>query len=209
MNDAHLHLVLNHLPIVGMLLGIPILVFGLFQNTKEVRRGILGYFVLIVLLTFPVYWTGEPAEHLIENMAGISEEALEQHEHFAEYAFYSMMGFGGFCLIGLLYESVYQSLSKKFLGVTLCLAIICAGLVLWTARLGGHIHHPETRPNFTAPEPENEHESYVPQDTPESTNHTKGAFLSPEHHKIRSRSIDSPDFSFPFTAGETHGYQYR
>jgi hypothetical protein len=46
MNDAHLHLVFNHFPIIVPIVGMIILIVGFFSNSDVVKRTALGVFVL-------------------------------------------------------------------------------------------------------------------------------------------------------------------
>ena len=54
MNPAHLHLMLNHIPVLGtafcMALG-----WALIQKSEELKRVSLGAFVIVALLAIPAY----------------------------------------------------------------------------------------------------------------------------------------------------------
>ena len=58
MNQAHLHLLLNHLPILGALFGLLILAGGFLLKYDTVKRTALGLFVLSAILAIPAYLTG-------------------------------------------------------------------------------------------------------------------------------------------------------
>jgi asparagine N-glycosylation enzyme membrane subunit Stt3 len=60
MNWAHIHLSLNHLPVVGTFFGVLLLLLALLRKSEELKRVSLGVFVLTALLALPVYFTGEP-----------------------------------------------------------------------------------------------------------------------------------------------------
>jgi hypothetical protein len=70
----------NHIPVIGIVIGLAILVFALVWRSTDLKRFALIYFVALGLMTVVVYLTGEPAEEAIEHMAGISESAIEKHE---------------------------------------------------------------------------------------------------------------------------------
>jgi hypothetical protein len=40
-----------------------------------------GGFVLTALLALPVYFTGEPAEKVVERLPGVTEPLIEEHEN--------------------------------------------------------------------------------------------------------------------------------
>lgn len=87
MSGAHFHLILNHVPIVGLAIATIILAYGHFRREQSVISLALGLIVFLSLATIPVYLSGEPAEETIENLAGVSEELIDAHEEFAEVAF--------------------------------------------------------------------------------------------------------------------------
>ena len=60
MNWAHIHLSLNHLPVVGTFFGVLLLLLALLRKSEELKRGSLGVFALTALLALPIYFTGEP-----------------------------------------------------------------------------------------------------------------------------------------------------
>ncbi len=49
MNWAHVHLLINHIPVLGTLFGALLLVFGIVKKNEEIKRvslGILGIFAI-------------------------------------------------------------------------------------------------------------------------------------------------------------------
>ena len=61
MNLAHVHLLLNHLPPLGVLFGFLLLAAAVARKSGELVRASLVTFVLAALLAVPTYYTGEPA----------------------------------------------------------------------------------------------------------------------------------------------------
>src|SRR5690606_10804706 len=93
-NFAQIHLSLNHFPIVGIFFSIFALAWGMAtRNYPTIRVG-LSFIILSALLCIPVYLSGEPAEHQIEHLAGVSAEALEAHEDAALGAFVVVLATG-------------------------------------------------------------------------------------------------------------------
>jgi len=78
MNATHLHLMLNHLPVLGTAFGLGLLLFGLWRRSNELKKTALGVFVIIALAGVPVYLTGEPAEDGVESLPGVSKPIMEQ-----------------------------------------------------------------------------------------------------------------------------------
>lgn len=50
MNDAHLHLLFNHFPIVGLFFGFGILIAGIFKKNKLLLN--VAYIVFIFCMVF-------------------------------------------------------------------------------------------------------------------------------------------------------------
>ncbi len=74
MNGAHLHLMINHFPVIGLLFGVVILAVAQLRRNSDLARTGLVALVVIAILTIPAYLTGEPAHDIVHDLAGISEE---------------------------------------------------------------------------------------------------------------------------------------
>ena len=84
MNDAHLHMVVNHFPIIGTILGLGILITGIILKNNSVKN--TAYVLFIVAAIFAAFsmGTGEGAEELVEDMpSGRFLEVMGQLESFA------------------------------------------------------------------------------------------------------------------------------
>jgi hypothetical protein len=68
MNAAYFHLVLNHIPVLGVLLGLALFLLALIPKSTEVRSVALWVFLLAALSAAPVFLTREPAEDLVERV---------------------------------------------------------------------------------------------------------------------------------------------
>lgn len=146
MNAAHLHLLVNHLPVIGTLFSIALLLWALIRRSPELTRVALGFFVLSAIGGLAAYWTGEPAEEMVEHMAGISEPILEEHEETAELATILLGVYGLFALGSLFYFRRRREIGRVFTSVALVLSLIPMAAMAYTAYLGGEVRHPEIRP---------------------------------------------------------------
>ncbi len=54
MNYAHVHLLLNHLPVVGALFGLLLLVVAILHNSGELKKAGLWIFVILALISIPI-----------------------------------------------------------------------------------------------------------------------------------------------------------
>ncbi|KRT65544.1 MAG: hypothetical protein XU11_C0024G0007 [Candidatus Dadabacteria bacterium CSP1-2] len=145
MNWAHVHLIINHIPVIGIGLLILLFIVAMVRKNKGLITVALAFIILISLATIPVYLTGEPAEEVVEDMPGISEELIEEHEEQAEIAFILVEVAGGLALITLIARRYSDNLGQRLVILTLLVLIVSGGLIGWTANLGGKIHHEEIR----------------------------------------------------------------
>ena len=155
MDALHIHLLLNHFPVIGTLIGLTLLVLGFVSKSDAIKRASLAVFLGIALLTIPVYLTGEPAEESVERSVGVSKALIEDHEDAAMPALIAMEITGFFALIGL-FVSFRVSRFANFSFVTaLILSLVTFGLMARTANLGGQIRHVEIRTGTAATNNEN------------------------------------------------------
>jgi hypothetical protein len=94
MNGAQLHLMLNHLPVMGTLFSLLLLAWSLIRRSAEIQKLALGVALLAGLSSVPAYLTGEPAEEVIEHMAGVDEAYIEEHESMGKFALWCGVALG-------------------------------------------------------------------------------------------------------------------
>ncbi|MEQ8245757.1 hypothetical protein [Fulvivirga sp.] len=145
MNDAHFHLAINHLPIVGLLIGILTLLTGLILKKEDVKLTALGIFIFSAITSIVAFYTGEGAEEVVENIAGVSETLIHAHEEYAESFFTLTLILGGLSLISFVVEVKKLKLSKYLMLVCLFLAIADGILAKYVGTSGGEIRHSEIR----------------------------------------------------------------
>ena len=145
MDATHLHLVLTHFPIIGTIIGIGILAYGQFIKNTEIQKVALTTFILMAILTIPVFITGEKSEEAVEHIAGISEQLIENHEELAEKAIWLMGLLGGLSLINFYAIIKKLSFAKTTTLITLVVSLTTFGLFAQVGNLGGQIRHSEIR----------------------------------------------------------------
>jgi uncharacterized membrane protein len=144
MNAAHLHLVLTHLPIFASLFGLVLFACSLRQRSQELRRA--GFWILLLagLSALPTYLTGRPANALLVRlMPGMSADPGDQHAEVAVIALTSAIVLGSLALLGLVLYRRNKPQPAWFSALTVGLALITLGTMLWTATLGARIRHSE------------------------------------------------------------------
>ena len=143
MNWAHLHLLLNHVPVLGTIFGLALLAWAVTRRNEVEQRVALGVFLAVALLALPAYFTGEPAEEVVENIAGVSKSVIHAHQNAALLSLIGVELLGLVALIGLYAARGSQALSAKVARTVLLLSLVTAGLMARTAMLGGQIRHLE------------------------------------------------------------------
>jgi formate hydrogenlyase subunit 3/multisubunit Na+/H+ antiporter MnhD subunit len=149
MSAAHVHLLLNHIPILGSLFGLLLLCYGMLKQSDEIKKTSLGVFVITALLTIPVYLTGDGAAQIVGSLPGVSTAIIQQHDQAATITMIAIEVLGAVSLLslGLSWRSRRDLKSWMTLGV-LILAMIGSGLGAWTGSIGGQIRHTEVRAGF-------------------------------------------------------------
>ncbi len=142
MNDTHLHLLINHFPIVGTIFGLGILIFGIIQKNKSVQNTAYIIFLICMILGKFSMFTGEKAEEIVENL-GISHELIHEHEKQAETYMKMAYALGLISIISLLANVKNHPKSKLFSILTLTLAAVTIFLSKSVGTSGGEIRHTE------------------------------------------------------------------
>lgn len=151
MNPAHIHLTLNHVPIIGLIFSFVLIVAAIIRKNPELARAGIVTLVITAMIAIPVYLTGEPAEEIIEHLAGRSEEIIERHEEAGLFSLIGLEILGVTAVLGLLAYRRPRVVPLGFMTLLLALMLAIGGWVGWTSHLGGQISHPETRSDFTVP----------------------------------------------------------
>ncbi|HUZ50881.1 MAG TPA: hypothetical protein VMW12_14225 [Candidatus Dormibacteraeota bacterium] len=143
MNAAHLHLISNHAPLFGLIAGLLLLAWGMLRNSHEIRIVSYVLFILSALAAGLAYLSGDAAESLVENMAGISEAAIERHQDIATVAL-ALIGLTAVVSIVAMFAERGGAAFRRGLLISLfVVGAISVGVVSYTASLGGQIHHTE------------------------------------------------------------------
>ena len=151
MNGAHLHLIVTHLPVLGVAFGTFLLGFGLFRRSRLVQQVALSVLVLAGLSAGAAYLTGEGAEEAIEGTLGAGKPFLERHEEAGVFGLVAAGIAGAIALIVLASGRKGRPLSRGLVALNLVVALVASGTLAWVANLGGQIGHPEIRSGQSAP----------------------------------------------------------
>ena len=148
MNQAHLHLLFNHLPIIVPIVGVAVMAGGLIFRSEVIKRTAYFIFILGALCAIPAFATGEGAEEVVEDLQGISHDLIHEHEESAEaFAILSYV-LGGIALIGLWANIKKKSFATILSYITLCFCLLVLFFAKQTGTSGGEIRHSEIRGDY-------------------------------------------------------------
>ena len=144
MNLTHMHLVLNHIPIIGIPVAVIFLFYGYWFRNIILQRFSLQVLFVLCLIILPVYFTGEPAEHRVEKLPEVSESLIENHEEAAESVLILTLLTVGASLAALYFRK-NESRNRQLVLASIVFAVMTVGTLGYTANLGGKIRHTEIR----------------------------------------------------------------
>src|SRR5258705_12776123 len=80
MGFDHLHLILNHVPVIGIIIAFALFLLSISSGNSDLRRASLIVFAAIALLTIPTFVSGVGAEASIRTEPGVSATLVRRHE---------------------------------------------------------------------------------------------------------------------------------
>ena len=156
---TEIHLALNHLPIFLISMSLVALAFGFVFKKDASILAALAMQVISGISAILVYFTGRSAQGLLLETYGpenfhpdlIKEyaEYIGKHEEIAEQACYFLWANGVIALIFfvILFKRQDFARSIKILLLPAISAIAAVGMAANAGYRGGHISHPEIRPD--------------------------------------------------------------
>jgi hypothetical protein len=153
LSPTHLHLLLNHFPTIGFVIGLTLFVAALYADSDHLKQAALVVFVGVAIITIPTYASGNAAQVTLCVADGgdpcadtnISRPLIEAHEGAAFASMMMMFVTGGFAWLGLYQYRRLLHLPRWNAGLVLVLALLTFAGMSRTAALGGEIRHPEIR----------------------------------------------------------------
>jgi len=143
MDATRIHLFITHLPVFGLFLGFIVLLYGIIKKERHVKIVSLTILLTSIVGGLIAFQTGESAEETVENITGVLEDTIEQHEESAEITILFFYGLGVLSLSALYAEVKRKKYSKQLLIIVMAFTVVTFSFVAWTASLGGKIRHTE------------------------------------------------------------------
>lgn len=149
MNAPQVHLMLNHVPVLGVVFATAALAAGLALRRATLIRFAFTTMVVISVLAVPVYFSGNASEEQVEHMPGVQERSIERHEDVAK-AVTIVLVVLGLVSLGVLLRYRHDPVPQKVATALLIGGFALCGAMAWTAHTGGQIRHDELRATQSA-----------------------------------------------------------
>src|SRR5215471_12398623 len=143
MNLAHVHLLLNHFPTVGFAVGLGLFLIALVTRNENFKRTGMIIFVVMSLLAFATYVSGNAAQMVLKGREGVSDALIKAHQDAALLAFMFMQMTGVLAWLALWQYRQTARMRSWAVGAVLILSVVSFTLMAQAANLGGEIRHPE------------------------------------------------------------------
>jgi uncharacterized membrane protein len=152
LSSTHIHLLLNHFPTIGFMIGLGLYVISLIGGTHfHLKQAALVIMVGIALITLPTYVTGNAAAEALRGTEGVSQKLMEMHEGSALVSLFLMEFAGLFAWLALWQLRRSGRVPRWTSAMVLVLAVLTLLVVSRASNLGGEIRHPEIRVTQEAP----------------------------------------------------------
>ncbi len=147
MDWIHLHLALNHIPVLGTPFLLCFLLWSWQKGQSATIRFCVEMFAMLALASIAIKFTGDFAAEQIPPSPEFEKRLIDRHEQSADQATTGVFVMGVAAVVSLLLSRGGRPLPKWSLPLIAALALATCLLMARTAQLGGHIRHPEIRPS--------------------------------------------------------------
>jgi uncharacterized membrane protein len=147
MNGAHLHLIVNHVPLLALMLGAVTLAVSMKRKSSDLRTLATALFLVAGIFGWIAFETGEKAEDVLKALGSEYASFIETHEEAASWALGS-----GIWVASLAVAAEWSVRKKKKWARALQWALLVFALhsctvFAITALHGGRVRHTEVRPS--------------------------------------------------------------
>jgi hypothetical protein len=145
-SPVYQHLLINHVPIIGLGFAVLALVLALLVRNVVAQRIALVLVLLASGSAWAVNWTGNRAFDVMhEQTDDAGSDWLDKHVERAESAAPAFYGLAGLSLTALLVPLRWPRSGPVLGWIVLVLGLGCLGAAGWIAKAGGQVRHAELR----------------------------------------------------------------
>jgi uncharacterized membrane protein len=145
MTTVHAHLLLNHFPIIGVIIATVVIALGLLLKNESIKKTGLGVTVFSALIAIPTFLSGEGAEDTVEKIKGISEIFIENHEEMAEIYIWIVLILGAVSAIVFTLNHFNYYTKRWPYAIVILISLISIAASVQVGVSGGEIRHSEIR----------------------------------------------------------------
>jgi Predicted membrane-associated, metal-dependent hydrolase len=150
-NLAHLHISINHVPVVLLPAALVLFAVASWRRSELLLRAGIVVAWVAALFALASYFTGDAAADLVMAVETAQKKILDplvgEHDDAAGWA----LG----CSLLLAAAGIWgwrrKGLGREVTLPLLIVSVLGTAILFRTAQLGGRIRHPEARPGFVAP----------------------------------------------------------
>jgi uncharacterized membrane protein len=146
MSWTHLHLALNHIPVLGAPFLLLMLAWGCWKRSRDLTRTALWWSMGFAALSIALKFTGDFAWGEAADRLRPVSEFVNAHEQSADQATTGVFLLGIASAVALFLGRKDRPTPNWSLGLVLAFGLATSLLMARAANLGGRINHPEVRP---------------------------------------------------------------
>lgn len=143
MDQAHLHLLTNHVSLFALAFGALILVLGFLRKSEELKFGAAILFIIGAIMFFPAKETGGGAAGIVKKIATVDKAAIKEHAAASKWVMPFSTALGVLSLLALIMSRKTKAMPKWASILMLVLSLFTFSILARTAYLGGFIRHTE------------------------------------------------------------------
>ncbi len=156
MHSGYFHLIVNHFPIIGTIIGSLLLLAGIIFNKDDIKLSALGTLVFAAFMAIPAIATGNPAKEAVEAIEGISKHIIHTHEDIARVGLWAIIPLGIISAMAM-YSIAKKERNNKYLVIAaLLLSIVTSGVMAYVGYTGGKIRHTQIYQHNILPQEDSE-----------------------------------------------------
>ena len=91
MEGAHLHLLLNHFPVIGTIISTLVLIAGMVLKNDTIKKTALALVVFTALMTIPAFLSGEDAEEALKAIHQAPRDLIHEHEEMGDIGLWTTL----------------------------------------------------------------------------------------------------------------------
>ena len=141
--SAHLHVLVNHVPIIGLPIILLLLIWGVLRREDAVVRAALIGTVLLAAGTWFTDFTGDGAKDDIRHLAWYNKDVVTAHEDAGDQAEFVAIATGVVALATLILARGGRPIRKPLVLLTLVLLLLSSVMAARAGWRGGKIRHDE------------------------------------------------------------------